>query len=36
MALAVNGEVVGSCSAPRMAAAKEVAAQQALDLLGIP
>jgi hypothetical protein len=34
MALAVNGEEMGSCSAPRMAAAKEAAAQQALDPFG--
>ena len=34
--MAVNGIERGSCSAPRMAAAKEVAAQQALDYLGVP
>jgi len=31
----INGEEMGSCSAPRMAMAKEAAAQQALDRLGI-
>ena len=34
--MAVNGVEMGSCSAPRMAAAKEDAAQQALDQLGVP
>jgi len=33
--LKINGEVMGSCDAPRLARAKEVAAEQALKNLGL-